>query len=552
MNSINELNFSEYNKYTIKKGKESYILKIEIIPEYIYFITKALNNKLNYIYRNKIKITSLIDKLNLDKKYNSCPKLFLEMFDELYKSNHIFINKKKSNLNLQFESLDNIKFEITLFIENMTIDDKLNMIYDEIISKKSNKFIIENAIKFEYLNNKNCRESCINKVVKKEKNLKEIKAQEDRNNYEIKELLDSHQKYLENLKEEFYEFKNNIEKKMNEYLSNISKEVENSLRETKISNIPCNNNHEKKNYIKIKYKIDNEDKTKIFGTTFVKNNVNKLKIIFNNQEYKLSEFFHVDNINKINYFEIELKKINNDILDLKYMFRYCNSLISITNWNAFNVTDFSYMFYECSSIPDISNWNTSKVTDMSYMFYKCKSIPNISNWDTSNVINMSYMFNECSSIPDISNWNTSKVIDMSYMFYKCKSIPNISEWDTSNVTDMSNMFCNCESIPNISKWDTTNVTNMIYMFYKCKSIPNISIWNTSNVTNLAYMFYECDSIPDISDWNTSKVINMSYMFYRCKYICNISKWNTSNVTNMSYMFAECNIIPVISKWILVM
>ena len=45
------------------------------------------------------------------------------MFDEIYESNQFHINILDNNLHLQFGSLCQIKFEINLFRENMTIDD---------------------------------------------------------------------------------------------------------------------------------------------------------------------------------------------------------------------------------------------------------------------------------------------------------------------------------------------------------------------------------------------------------------------------------------------
>ena len=58
------------------------------------------------------------------------------------------------------------------------------------------------------------------------------------------------------------------------------------------------------------YNINNEDKVKIFGETFVNNNKDKCKIIYEHQEYNLTEKFNINNINK-NKLEIKLKGINN-------------------------------------------------------------------------------------------------------------------------------------------------------------------------------------------------------------------------------------------------
>ena len=110
--------------------------------------------------------------------------------------------------------------------------------------------------------------------------------------------------------------------------------------------------------ITIIYKINGEQNIKIFDDIFVNNNKNNCKIIYENQEYELTEQFNVENI-KNNKLEIKLKNINN-INSMYAMFNKCKSL---------------------ESLPDISNWNTNKITDMGYLFYGCellKSLPDIS------------------------------------------------------------------------------------------------------------------------------------------------------------------------------
>ena len=130
--------------------------------------------------------------------------------------------------------------------------------------------------------------------------------------------------------------------------------------------------------INIIYNIKENDKIKIFGKDFVKNNINNCQMVIEGKEYKLSESFNIKDYNK-DKLTVILKGINN-ITDMSHMFRWCNSL---------------------SSLPDISKWNTSNVNNMSEMFYYCKSLsslPDISKWNTSNVNNMSSMFYECSSL----------------------------------------------------------------------------------------------------------------------------------------------------------
>ena len=208
-----------------------------------------------------------------------------------------------------------------------------------------------------------------------------------------------------------------------------------------------------------KPKEDNEEKVKIFDREFINNNRDKCKIIYENYEYDLTEYFNdiTYDYNNKDSFNLKLRGVNN-ITNSYNMFYFCDSLQSL----------------------DASKWNTTiNITNMKCMFGVCNSLSSlsgISNWDTSNVSNMSWMFYGCSELsvlPDISKWNTSNINDMSFIFYGCSSLislPDISKWDVSNVTDMRSMFNTCSSLsllPDISKWNTSNVTSMRNMFIRC-------------------------------------------------------------------------------------
>ena len=294
-----------------------------------------------------------------------------------------------------------------------------------------------------------------------------------------------------------------------------------------------------------------------FHEEFVKNNKNKIQLIFKNKEYKLcGSISEIDKDFKDNTIDVKLKVIG-------------------------ALTNLSYMFSgsEISYLGDISKLDTSKVTDMSYLFYENKFVHFDDgfaiNWDTSNVKNMSYLFSEShfSEFPDISKWNTSKVTNMKAMFALClnnPTLPDISKWNVSNVTDMSEMFraLNVHSLPDISKWNTSKVTNMEELFegVYVEEPPDISKWNTSNVTSMAYMFFnfhcrlgtyeqdnELKDFPDISKWNVGNVTNMDYMFKQieCKKFPDISKWNVSKVKYMNCMFENqdsFNPFKDVSNW----
>ena len=167
-------------------------------------------------------------------------------------------------------------------------------------------------------------------------------------------------------------------------------------------------NKEKLNEITIIYKIKNKFAIRLFGKKFVENNINNCKIIIDNKEQKICEYYKISKTNNKNILKIKLIEIK-AITDFSHMFgddmnKGCRELISlpdIDNLNTKNVINMSYMFYNCESLKslkDISKWDTSNITDMSYMFSYCRSIkffPDISNWDIHNVKNLSNMFHYC-------------------------------------------------------------------------------------------------------------------------------------------------------------
>ena len=140
------------------------------------------------------------------------------------------------------------------------------------------------------------------------------------------------EKFYENLNNQFN--MNKINKNNNSYtLINKNKEI---------------------NEITIQYKTNYYDRNiRLFGENFVKNNKNLCKIIVENKEYDLCEYYSIKNLKlNNNKFEIKLKGIK-------------------------NVTNMSYIFSDCSklsSLPDISKWDTKNVTNMSFMFDGCSKL----------------------------------------------------------------------------------------------------------------------------------------------------------------------------------
>ena len=70
----------------------------------------------------------------------------------------------------------------------------------------------------------------------------------------------------------------------------------------------------------------NLERLKIFGKKFVENNKDKCKIIYNDKEKELKEYY--EEFNNMNVIKFKLKFIKK-IIDMSYMFEMCDNLISI-------------------------------------------------------------------------------------------------------------------------------------------------------------------------------------------------------------------------------
>ena len=108
---------------------------------------------------------------------------------------------------------------------------------------------------------------------------------------------------------------------------------------------------------------------------FIKEGINKIKIISNIILFTLSSmFYNCKYIHKI----IFLKINSNNIIDMSYMFSFCKNLseLDLSLFHTNNVNNMSNMFYDCNNLfkLDLSSFNTNNVTDMSYMFCFCNNI----------------------------------------------------------------------------------------------------------------------------------------------------------------------------------
>ena len=169
----------------------------------------------------------------------------------------------------------------------------------------------------------------------------------------------------------------------------------------------------------LEYKATNSSQIKLFGSDFVKRNKDKCKIIYNEKEYELMDYFKFDdNYNHNDSIKIQLR-INNNITDISNMFSFCEELLSISDLSVdnFNITDINKPFDGNNFNNSSEKADNSNEIDISETFYNdnltLSSIQKNTNSSVYSEINDLIYFKE--------NIFTN-VTDMSYMFYECSSL----------------------------------------------------------------------------------------------------------------------------------
>ena len=306
----NILNHKEYN---IKYENDNYSLRIEIDNKYITFILAKLNEPVNFNYKNKYDLLSIVNTLTLNPSKHSNLNEILNIFDKVYLKNKLSISKVDDNtisLIIKFNIIfDEVTHELKLYKIYMNTNDKFNFLYNEI------KLIQQ---KLENVNtNKNNEIEQIQKKIK-EMDLSLIKKNEEINkiNLAIKErenIINEQKEMLIKLNNTIVELNNSLIEKENRI-----KIVEDKLEEKEIiiNNLDI--------IIKNKEINDNEISYQLKNTMNELNN--DLNVKYNELLNMISNLEHNEFIKKINY------KFEKDPQGLKFRQNIINTNASY-GWN---------------------------------------------------------------------------------------------------------------------------------------------------------------------------------------------------------------------------
>ena len=422
----NEINILNHKEYNIKYENENYCLRIEIDNKYITFILSKLNEPVNFNYKNKYDLLSIVNTLTLNPSKHSNLNEILDILDKVYLKNKLSILKVDDNtinLIIKFNIIfDEVTHELKLYKIYMSSNDKFNFLYNEIklmqqkienitINKNKEIELIQKKIKEMdlNLNKKNEEINNINLAIKERESI--INEQKDmliKLNNTIIELnnglieKENRIKIIENKLEEKEVIINNLDiiiknKEINDneisyQLKNTINEINNelNLKYNELLNLISNLEHNE--FIrKINYKFEKDPQELKFRQNIINSNAsygwNDIFEVYisrkDNKEYLVSPNNNNYKLDVISLLEnkiiISLKGHNNHIRTIRYFINNINSeeyLISADNdiiviiWEItydFNMkfkinTNYSDNIYSCLLLFDLINENNYIVT----------------------------------------------------------------------------------------------------------------------------------------------------------------------------------------------
>ena len=203
-----------HREYNIKIENNNYILRLEIDDKNIYFII-SINDNIIYNYKTKMNLSTIVNKLELNQIKYSNLELILNLFDKIYENKKILININNDESCILIIKIINAfveeKYEIKLYKKYININDKFNLLFNQI---KNLKNVNNNIDEIEKMNNK--INELNNKIDKKDEEIKNII---NKNNIIInetnKKVLEQEIKIKE-LENKNIDLKNKYEKNLDE------------------------------------------------------------------------------------------------------------------------------------------------------------------------------------------------------------------------------------------------------------------------------------------------------------------------------------------------
>ena len=209
---------------------------------------------------------------------------------------------------------------------------------------------------------------------------------------------------------------------------------------------------------------------------------------------------------------------------LDYLYQGCGRLIEITPlWDTSLVTTMQNAFNMCRALryADLSHLNLSSVTSCDKMFRYCQSLQSITLPELSSVTNCYGMFNGCSSLQSVTLPELPSVTSCEFMFNGCSSLQSITLPELPLVTNCAYMFSYCSSLQSITLPPIPSVNNCESMFERCKSLQSLYL-DMPNCNNFNFFVYQCNALHTVEIVDVRKAIHLGNSFIGCTSLHNVT------------------------------
>ena len=225
-----------HKEFNIKTEDNDFNLRIEIDHEFISFILSKLNEPLEYTYKNKMDLSTIVNKFELNTSKYSNLESVLSIFDTIYEKNKFKIDIKDDNsCNLSIKLINIFEKEVTneikLYKEYMTNNDKFNLLYSKIkilTNTNSNHSSEDSSLLENKLNKLNQKEIEMKNILnKKDTIIKEMNEKLLKQENELKKISEININDIINKK--IQEIENKVFNNLNEKFDTIKKKLMNDI-----------------------------------------------------------------------------------------------------------------------------------------------------------------------------------------------------------------------------------------------------------------------------------------------------------------------------------
>ena len=311
----------DHREYIINHENKNYNLRLEIIEKKINIII-SLNDIIEYNYKAKMSLATIVDNLGLNSKKFNDLELILKLFDKIYEKKKIFINinnvngnDDSCNLIIKLVNADEENtYEIKIYKNYMKTNDKFNLLFNQIkeLKENNNNNFDNSNKKIEQMDNK--IKELNTKIEQKDKEMKEIINNKDNIINEMKQKMINQENRIKELENKTFDLINKNENNIN---NSIKKhENETKIMNNKITNLENIIKNMKQEMNKLNNKIKEQENKESNNNKIIENKFSNINAIINNKindSIKLIE-------NKINekMKDEEINNIKNVIHDLEY------------------------------------------------------------------------------------------------------------------------------------------------------------------------------------------------------------------------------------------